>query len=166
VGLAVLSLAGVLGFATVGVNMRGTGCSGGAYDFFEPLQLLDGYDIIETVATQEWAYKVGMDGISFPGISQLFVGGARPPHLAAITPFSVIADIYSTPGFPGGIFNNGFAQSWLQERKHDAGDPETTRDDCRAHQEELGNEQAKWRQSDQRKDTDGEQGTRPRHHVQ
>src|SRR5262249_26302567 len=23
-------------------------------------------------------------------------------------------------GFPGGIFNNGFAQSWLQERKDDA----------------------------------------------
>ena len=61
-----------------------------------------------------------MIGISFPGISQLFVGGARPPHLAAIAPLSVIADIYRAPGFPGGIFNNGFAETWLQERKDDA----------------------------------------------
>ena len=37
-----------MGFAVVDVNMRGTGCSGGAFDFFEPLQSLDGYDIVET----------------------------------------------------------------------------------------------------------------------
>ncbi len=38
-GIAVL--ANLMGFAVVDVNMRGTGCSGGAYDFFEPLQNLD-----------------------------------------------------------------------------------------------------------------------------
>ena len=37
-----------MGFTVVDVNMRGTGCSGGAFDFFEPLQSLDGYDVIET----------------------------------------------------------------------------------------------------------------------
>ena len=30
------------------------GCSGGAFDYFEPLQGLDGYDVIETVARQPW----------------------------------------------------------------------------------------------------------------
>src|SRR5579884_1546721 len=45
-GIAVL--ANLMGFAVVDVSMRGTGCSGGAYDFFEPLQNLDGYDVIET----------------------------------------------------------------------------------------------------------------------
>ncbi|HEY8429465.1 MAG TPA: CocE/NonD family hydrolase [Sandaracinaceae bacterium] len=104
-------LAGVLGYATVGVNMRGTGCSGGAYDFFEPLQLLDGYDVIETVAAQSWAGKVGMVGISFPGISQLFVASTRPPSLAAITPLAVISGVDTTLA-PGGILNNGFAIEW------------------------------------------------------
>lgn len=104
-------LAGVLGFATVGVNMRGTGCSGGAYDFFEPLQLLDGYDIIETVAAQEWAGKVGMVGISFPGISQLFVASTHPPNLAAITPLAVVSGVDTTMN-PGGIVNDGFAVEW------------------------------------------------------
>lgn len=38
-------IAGLLGYAVVDVNMRGTGCSGGAFDYFERLQSLDGYDI-------------------------------------------------------------------------------------------------------------------------
>lgn len=104
-------IAGVLGFGTVGVNMRGTGCSGGAYDFFEPLQNLDGYDIIETVAAQPWADKVGMIGISFPGISQLFVAATQPPSLAAITPLAVISGVDTTMA-PGGILNDGFAIEW------------------------------------------------------
>jgi predicted acyl esterase len=115
-------IAQALGFATVAVNMRGSGCSGGVIDLFDLPTTADGYDIIETVAAQSWVKggKVGMVGISFPGISQVFVAGARPPHLAAVAPLSVIADIYRAPGLPGGIFNNGFAQSWLLDRAHDA----------------------------------------------
>ena len=107
-------LASVLGFATVSVNIRGTGCSGGAYDYFEPLQILDGYDIIETVAAQPWVLhgKVGMTGVSFGGNSQLFVAQARPPSLAAITPASVIGDSATTL-FPGGMLNDGFAVEWV-----------------------------------------------------
>src|SRR5262249_24243108 len=112
----------VLGFATVGVNMRGSGCSGGVLDLFDYPTTADGYDVIQTVAAQSWVKdgKVGMVGTPFPGLSQLVAGGPRPPHLAALAPLSVIADIYRAPGFPGGIFNSGFAQTWLQERKDDA----------------------------------------------
>ena len=46
----IAQVAQALGFAVVDVNMRGTGCSGGAFDYFEALQGLDGYDVIETVA--------------------------------------------------------------------------------------------------------------------
>jgi hypothetical protein len=106
-------IAALMGYATVGVNMRGTGCSGGAYDFFEELQLLDGYDVVETVAAQDWAlgHRVGMVGLSYPGITQLFVGETRPPSLAAITPLSVIGNTASTLE-PGGILNDGFAIDW------------------------------------------------------
>ena len=80
-----------MGFTVVDVNMRGTGCSGGAFDFFEPLQSLDGYDVIETIARQPWVlhHKVGMMGISYGGISQLFTAQTQPPSLAAIAPLSV-----------------------------------------------------------------------------
>jgi uncharacterized protein len=108
-------IAALMGYATVGVNMRGTGCSGGAYDFFETLQLLDGYDVIETVAAQLWVKggRVGMTGLSYPGISQMFVAKTRPPHLAAITPLSVVGNTFTTL-VPGGILNDGFALSWGQ----------------------------------------------------
>jgi predicted acyl esterase len=114
-------VASLLGFAVVDVNMRGTGCSGGAFDYFEPLQGLDGYDVIETVARQPWVlhHKVGMMGISYGGISQLFVAENRPPSLAAIAPLSVI-DNTQTTLYPGGILNTGFALSWAKDRVHDA----------------------------------------------
>ena len=114
-------IANALGFNVVDVNMRGTGCSGGSFDFFEPLQGLDGYDIIETIARQPWVAggKVGMMGISYGGISQLFTAQYRPPSLAAITPLSVI-DNTQTTLYPGGILNTGFAYEWALDRVHDA----------------------------------------------
>jgi predicted acyl esterase len=118
---SIAQIANLLGFAVVDVNMRGTGCSGGAFDYFEPLQGLDGYDVIETVARQPWVLggRVGMMGISYGGISQLFVAATRPPHLAAIAPLSVIDDTATTL-YPGAILNTGFALSWGKDRAHDA----------------------------------------------
>ncbi len=118
-GIAVL--ANLMGFAVVDVNMRGTGCSGGAYDFFEQLQNLDGYDVIETIAHQPWVlgHKVGMLGISYGGISQLFTAQLQPPDLAAIAPLSVI-DATATTLYPGGVLNTGFAVEWAKERQQNA----------------------------------------------
>ena len=106
-------IAAILGYAVVDVNIRGTGCSGGAFDYFEPLQSLDGYDVIETTARQPWVmhHKVGMVGVSYGGISQLFVAATAPPSLSGITPLSVI-DNTATTLYPGGILNTGFALSW------------------------------------------------------
>src|SRR5665213_2863313 len=114
-------VAPLLGFATVSVQMRGTGCSGGAFDLFGLPTTYDGYDAVQIAAAQPWVahHKVGLVGISFSGISQMFVAGTRPPGLAAIAPMSLTDDLYST-GFPGGMFNNGFAASWLAERQADA----------------------------------------------
>ena len=111
----------LLGYAVVDVNMRGIGCSGGAFDYFETLQSLDGYDVVETAARQPWVLhnRVGMAGVSYGGISQLFVGATRPPHLAAITPLSVI-DNTATTLYPGGFLNTGFALQWAQDRVDDS----------------------------------------------
>jgi predicted acyl esterase len=122
-GTAVGSLiAPQIGFASVSVQMRGSGCSGGAFDLFGLPTTFDGYDAIETVAAQPWVKggKVGLVGISFSGISQLFAAGTRPPHLAAIAPLSVTTDFYAGTGYPGGIPNVGFAAGWIQDRMEDA----------------------------------------------
>ena len=80
------------------VNMRGTGCSGGAYDYFETLQLLDGYDVIETVAAQPWvAAPQGRHGRPLVSRHHAAVRRAtQPPRLAAITPLSVIGSAHTT----------------------------------------------------------------------
>jgi len=117
----IAAVANVMGFAVVDIQMRGTGCSGGAFDFFEPLQSIDGYDIVETIARQPWVkgHRVGMMGISYGGISQLFTAQTRPPHLAAISPMSVI-DATATTLYPGGNLNTGFAVAWAKERQAEA----------------------------------------------
>ena len=53
--------------------MRGTGCSGGAFDLFGYPSDYDAYDAIEIVAHQAWVahHTVGMVGISYSGLSQL-----------------------------------------------------------------------------------------------
>ncbi len=118
-GIAVV--ANLMGFAVVDVNMRGTGCSGGAFDFFETMQNLDGHDVIETIAKQPWVKgnKVGMLGISYGGISQLFTAQTQPKGLAAIAPMSVI-DATATTLYPGGILNDGFAVEWAKQRQQNA----------------------------------------------
>ena len=117
----IATLANLMGFAVVDVNMRGTGCSGGAFNYFEPLENLDAYDVIETIAHQPWVlnHKVGMLGISYGGISQLFAAQLRPPALEAIAPLSVV-DATATTLYPGGVLNTGFAVRWAEERQHDA----------------------------------------------
>jgi len=114
-------IARVSGFATVSLQMRGTGCSGGAFDLFGYPSDYDAYDAIEIASHQDWVagHQVGMVGISYSGLSQLPAAGTDPPGLAAIAPMSPTDDLFST-GYPGGIDNDGFAASWIGQRIDDA----------------------------------------------
>ena len=47
------------------------------------------------------------------------MAGTDPPDLAAIAPLSSTDDLFST-GYPGGIYNSGFAKSWIAQRVIDA----------------------------------------------
>jgi hypothetical protein len=101
------------GYAFVGLSIRGTGCSTGVLDFFQPSEGPDGFEMIEWIARQDWSNgKVGMIGKSYPGISQLFVAETQPPHLSAIAPGHYFVDVYRDVGFPGGILNYAFASLW------------------------------------------------------
>ena len=114
-------IAGLLGYATVGVNMRGTGCSGGVFDVFNTAQQVDGYDMIEAIARQPWVkdHKPGMVGLSYSGITQLYVAATQPPSLAAITSLSVLKDPWLQQ-WPGGVYNGGFTKQWLAERDRES----------------------------------------------
>jgi len=85
------------GFVQAVVDIRGAGGSGGNLDgnYFSPREARDGYDLTEWFGTQPWSSgKVGMDGGSYLGITQLMTAEQQPPHLAAIAPDEALADIY------------------------------------------------------------------------
>lgn len=101
------------GYAILGVSLRGTACSGGAWDPFLPVYGEDGAEAVEWAAAQPWSSgKVGMFSFSFAGIMQLFTAIHRPAGLKAIAPGMAISDTYRDIGFPGGILNNGFPPLW------------------------------------------------------
>lgn len=101
------------GYALLGVSLRGTSCSGGIFDFFQPAEAHDGYEVVEWAADQAWSTgRVAMIGKSYPGITQLFVAGSAPPSLVAISPGHHFADVYRDIANPGGIPNVAFAALW------------------------------------------------------
>jgi len=109
-----------LGFATVGVNMRGSGCSGGVLDLFDfrppPTATTSSRRSPHSPGSRGarsawWAYPSQASASSSSRCPPTAPGGDRT--------LSVIADIYRAPGFPGHL-NSGFAQTWLQERNGDS----------------------------------------------
>jgi len=94
------------GYIEVMVDVRGTGVSGGSFEMFGPEQAQDGVDLVE------WASKlpnsngrVGMFGISYLAINQLFTAAAVGPDspLKAIFPVMAAHDFYRDATTMGGI---------------------------------------------------------------
>jgi hypothetical protein len=115
-------IANALGYATVGVNIRGTACSGGSFQLWENPQATDGYDVVEAVAAQPWVknHKVGLVGLSYPGNAALYAAATQPPSLAAIAVGGTYDDGFRQLLRPSGILNTGFAKEWIKGRYDEA----------------------------------------------
>ena len=102
------------GYAVVGANVRGSGCSeGDTFSLFHPQQGPDGAALVEWLGTRPWSDgNVGMYGVSYPGHTQFFVAAQRPSHLKALAAGGLTASIYREAFRPGGMFNVGFAAWW------------------------------------------------------
>jgi uncharacterized protein len=103
------------GFAVMGVNARGTGCSEGDFDFLGPSYGEDGADAVEWVARQPWSSgAVGMANWSWAGMSQVATASQRPPHLKAIAPGMVLTDPRLDSWALGGVSSEGFVTGWWE----------------------------------------------------
>jgi len=101
------------GYAVLGVNMPGTGCSQGRFDLFSPRWGSDGADAVQWAAHQSWSTgNVGMDNWSYAGIGQLATAVDRPANLRAIAPGMVVTDPTRDVGYPGGVENTLFPDVW------------------------------------------------------
>jgi len=90
------------GYVHVIANVRGTGGSGGTFAFFDPQERQDMYDLVEWAAAQPWCDgNVGMIGISYFAMTQLEAAVEKPPHLKAIFPVAVTADLYEAAAHHG-----------------------------------------------------------------
>jgi putative CocE/NonD family hydrolase len=101
------------GYVHVIANLRGTGGSGGTFGFFDAQERRDMHDLVEWVAAQPWCDgNVGMIGISYFAMTQLEAAVERPPHLRAIFPVAVTADLYEA-AMHHGLFSSGFVTPFL-----------------------------------------------------
>jgi putative CocE/NonD family hydrolase len=126
------------GYAMLGVNFRGTGCSEG---IFQPLRGdiwgADGAELVAWAAKQRWSDgNVGMIGGSFTGVSQLATAAFAGPALKAIAPGNVFPDLYRDLVYPGGI-HNGWIPGWIAIRNYflgtDAAAEGTSDPECAGH---------------------------------
>ncbi|MGZ3643593.1 MAG: CocE/NonD family hydrolase [Ktedonobacteraceae bacterium] len=101
------------GYVHVIANLRGTAGSGGTFTLFDQTECQDLYDLIEWAAVQPWSDgNVGMIGISYFAMTQLEAASQHPPHLKAIFPLAVTADLYEAI-WHHGLLNSTFITSWL-----------------------------------------------------
>ncbi|WP_027163581.1 CocE/NonD family hydrolase [Mesorhizobium sp. WSM1293] len=95
------------GYAFVGANLPGTGCSEGVIKYWHEQQMVKGgpygAELIEWIASQPWSdSNIGMVGNSSAGMPQFWVAAERPAHLRAIVA-SGFGDGYEFQFYPGGM---------------------------------------------------------------
>jgi putative CocE/NonD family hydrolase len=101
------------GYAVVIEDGRGTGDSGGEFDFlFQETE--DGYDSIEGLATQPWSNgRLCMMGYSYLGSVQLLAARERPPHLVCIAPTAPAGRYHEEMPTVQGAFMLQWGLNWL-----------------------------------------------------
>ena len=92
------------GYAVINPDKRGAYKSEGNILYWGHEDALDGRDVIEWIAGQDWSNgKVGMTGNSWLTVSQWFIAAEKPEHLAAIAPWEGFSDHFREAGTRGGI---------------------------------------------------------------
>ncbi|WP_273489095.1 CocE/NonD family hydrolase [Roseateles chitosanitabidus] len=100
------------GYAVMGVNPAGTGCSTGMVEYTRPQLGRHGAEAVEFAAAQPWSDgRIGMMGWSYGGSSQLAAAQFQPPHLRAIVPGVPLMD-YRDALAPGGVTQPGFVTNF------------------------------------------------------
>ncbi len=101
------------GYVNIIGAVRGTGKSGGVYQYLSPREVQDTYEIIEWIAKQSWCNgNVGMVGLGYYSAHQPLVAQLQPPHLKAMAPIGTFWDNYRHFWWPGGVLSKGFLR-WL-----------------------------------------------------
>lgn len=100
------------GYAYVRLDIRGTGRSGGDYNFYDRRERRDLHEVIEWIAAQSWSNgRVGGFGQSYYARAQWCMAAERPPHLTCIAPYDGHTDLFGGWCYQGGI-PSAFMSTW------------------------------------------------------
>jgi len=106
------------GYAYVNMDVRGSGRSGGNFEFLGRNEQNDLYDAIEWIGAQSWcAGKVGGIGQSYFCMLQWFMGALQPPSLACLAAHDGLADVYRASTHHGGIPCDFFPGYWWYQNR-------------------------------------------------
>ncbi len=102
------------GYATVVVDDRGTGSSGGRWDSWGPRTVADYPEIIDWIVAQPWSDgTLGVTGASYMGITSLYTAASQRPAVKAVFATVPMADSYRDIVFGGGEVNTAFIPLWV-----------------------------------------------------
>jgi predicted acyl esterase len=123
------------GYGYVVAAVRGTGMSGGAFNYLGPQEVQDAYELVEWAAKQPWCDgNVSMAGIGYYAALHPPVALLEPPHLKCIAPVSAFWDLYNYFWWPGGVLESGFVRWFISLNNFD------THTDEKVALKELGEE--------------------------
>ena len=106
------------GYVYVHMDVRGSGKSGGEFEFLGPNEQNDLYDAIEWIAKQPWSNgKVGGIGQSYYCMSQWLMGAMAPPALACLGAYDGLNDPYRASCYQGGIPGDFFPGFWWTQNR-------------------------------------------------
>jgi len=106
------------GYVYVHMDVRGSGRSGGEYNFFGVLDQRDLYDVIAWIGQQPWSNgKVGGIGQSYYCMLQWFMGAMAPPALACLAAHDGMNDLYRASVYQGGILGEFFYSYWWTQNR-------------------------------------------------
>ena len=102
------------GYATVVVDVRGTGNSQGEWEAFGEREQKDYSQVVEWAATQPWSNgRIGLFGVSYLGITTVLTAQQQHPAIKAAFPIVPIGDGYRDIVFTGGQVNPTFIPLWM-----------------------------------------------------
>lgn len=102
------------GYATVVVDVRGTGQSQGTWQAFDAVEQADYAQVVAWVRQQPWCNgSLGVYGVSYVGITALLTAEQNLPGVKAAFPVVPIGDGYRDIVFTGGQVNPTFIPLWL-----------------------------------------------------
>ena len=91
------------GYAVAVFNVRGTGNSGGCFEWFGPNEQADQALLVEWLGSQEWSNgRVAMMGLSYHGTTPWEAAINNPPSLKTIVVAGMVGDAYTFSHTPQG----------------------------------------------------------------